>query len=154
MYHTALKIFIIVIYQEKQLFCSARDLMADIELGLSNVSADHDVTEWRLMRDALRLSEGALSYNTDLLPSQILGRVAQVTQNHSTRTPMSPVNFSNWNFEDSYTLRCAPSVIMQSPVCVVRVWTRTDASAWPTTTTRCSWRQLLWRHRAASWSTV
>ena len=69
--------------------------MADIELGLSNVSADHDVTEWRLMRDALRLSEGALSYNTDLLPSQILGRVAQVTQNHSTRTPMSPVNFSN-----------------------------------------------------------
>ena len=57
---------------------SYRDLIEDIEFGLERVTRDYNVTEWSLMRDALRLSEEALTYKAQLLPSQILGRVSKV----------------------------------------------------------------------------
>ena len=43
----------------------------------------YDVTEWVLVRDALRLSEESLSYKPEMLPSQMLGRIRRVTKYRS-----------------------------------------------------------------------
>ena len=52
--------------------------MDDLDFALEHMSHDHDVEEWILMRDVLRLSEEAVHSNTDMLPSQVFGRVSQV----------------------------------------------------------------------------
>ena len=53
--------------------------MEDLDFALDHMSHNHDVEEWVLMRDMLRLSEEAVLSDADLLPSQVFGRVSKVS---------------------------------------------------------------------------
>ena len=59
-------------------FSFVRHLIEDIDFALEHMSKRHDVEEWILLRDTLRLSEDALHYDLESLPSQVLGRVDKV----------------------------------------------------------------------------
>ena len=52
--------------------------MEDLDFALHHMSRNHDVEEWILMRDVLRLSEEAVHSDADMIPSQGFGRVSKV----------------------------------------------------------------------------